>query len=347
MKLPNNRYSEIDLVKTISILSVVMIHVCSLGRYYYVGIAPWYATLFWRCVPAAAVPLFFMSNGVLLLDPNKELSLKKLFTVKLPRLLIPLFFWATAYMLFDLCLQNALTLSNVIYGIKEVLLFRHKYHLYFLHIMLLVYVFLPLTRFFLQKAGKKDLLYLLGLWFALGILYPTFSHMWPLNLVDGIPDQWALNLTYCAIGYSLVGYLMHRTPPSVPLCIGALLLGFAILFCATGHNTTEPGPFDDRFLQGNTLGIFLYATGFFGLCCRRKGKMKPLSQKLAFVGAEASFCIYLVHVFFISLFVRWELSPDTLPRILSLPLLALLATALSALVYVLLSRIPIVKKWLI
>ena len=75
--------------------------------------------------------------------------------------------------------------------------------------------------------------------------------------------------------------------------------------------------------------------------------MKPLSQKLAFVGAEASFCIYLVHVFFISLFVRWELSPDTLPRILSLPLLALLATALSALVYVLLSRIPIVKKWLI
>lgn len=75
--------------------------------------------------------------------------------------------------------------------------------------------------------------------------------------------------------------------------------------------------------------------------------MKPLSQKLAYVASEASFCIYLVHVFFITLFVQWKLSPDDFPRILSLPLLALLAIALSFPVYLILSHIPIVKKWLI
>ena len=120
-----------------------------------------------------------------------------------------------------------------------------------------------------------------------------------------------------------------------------------MMFLGTMFNTTEVGPFSGLFVGGNTLPVCLYAIGIFGLCCRRKGKMKPAMAKILYVGAESSFCIYLVHVFFISLFVQWGLGPDGINRIFSYPLLTLLGTILSLGVYLILSRIPIVKKWLI
>ncbi len=347
MKLPENRYPEIDLVKTLAIFSVVMIHVFSMGTAPLPHTFPWYASVFWRCVASAAVPLFFMSNGALLLNPKKELTMKKLFTSRLPKLLIPLFFWAIAYKLFELFRTGNLNFPALINEMKEVLLFDHMYHLYFLHIMLLVYVFLPLTRRLLKNAEKKEIRYILALWFVLGILYPTFSGFRPLNFISGIPDQWALNLTYCAIGYTILGYCFHKEPPSLLLSLLLLVSGFAFTFIGTVTGDSQTGSLYTVFLNGNSLGIALYAAGIYGLCCGRKGKMAPRCQTFAYLGSKISFSVYLVHVFVITVFLHWRITPDILPRIISMPLVTLLIIAASSLAYIILSFIPITKKWLI
>ena len=43
---------------------------------------------------------------------------------------------------------------------------------YYLHILLLVYAFVPVARVFVRSASRRDLEYLLAVWFVTGILFP-------------------------------------------------------------------------------------------------------------------------------------------------------------------------------
>lgn len=68
--------------------------------------------LFWASVSHASVPLFLMASGALLLDPGRELTLRKLYTKNFPRLLIALLFWAVCYKLFIMVLFGGVTGSR-------------------------------------------------------------------------------------------------------------------------------------------------------------------------------------------------------------------------------------------
>lgn len=144
---PRTRNQAVDLVKTVAICAVIVTHVTApafgMGD---VGSAPWLTALFWASVSHASVPLFLMASGALLLDPGRELTLRKLYTKNFPRLLIALLFWAVCYKVFIMVLFGGVTVPGLIQAGKELVLFRHEEHLYYLHIMLLVYAFLPLTR---------------------------------------------------------------------------------------------------------------------------------------------------------------------------------------------------------
>lgn len=222
----SGRDRTVDLIKTAAIFGVLLIHVSAGGLSgAAIGSGTWIACLFWGSVSRAAVPLFLMASGALLLRPDRELTLRKLYTKNFPRLLAALLFWAVCYKVFNLLLWGALTPAGLVQAIKEVILFRHEEHLYYLHIMLLVYALLPITRLVAAHATVGQMRYLLGLWFLLGILYPTVKIYWPFTLLVGIPTQWLMNMTYAAIGYTLLGYFLSAHPTSRRWPWGAAALG--------------------------------------------------------------------------------------------------------------------------
>ncbi|WP_292920076.1 acyltransferase family protein, partial [Oscillibacter sp. CAG:155] len=99
------RDRAVDLVKTAAIFGVLLIHVSAGGLGgAEVGSGTWFACLFWGSVSRAAVPLFLMASGALLLRPDRELTLRKLYTKNFPRLLAALLFWAVCYKVFNLLL---------------------------------------------------------------------------------------------------------------------------------------------------------------------------------------------------------------------------------------------------
>lgn len=177
------RDQRIDLVKTVAIWNVALCHVAAApfsgGT---VGTTPWFAALFWTSLAHACVPLFFMASGALLLKPEKELTLKKLYTRMLPRILAALFFWALCYKLVYLALMDSLTLPDVTDAVKHLLLLHHEEHFYYLHITILAYAALPVTRLVARYADRRLLEYALALWFLLGILYPTVRTFWPFRV---------------------------------------------------------------------------------------------------------------------------------------------------------------------
>lgn len=342
---PRGRDYSIDLLKTLAIIGVLFIHTCTDGFKTPLGSFDWVSSVFWGSVVRWAVPVFFMCSGALLLRPEKSLTLKKLYSKSILRILAALLFWAFAYKCFHLLAEGAFTLPGLWQALKETLLFNHEFHLYFLHIMLVVYVFLPITRAFVRAADRALLRYALIVWFVLGILYPTVRPYWPFNLLNGIPAQWAINMTYSAIGYGLLGYYLKTYPLSrrwVYALAGAA--GFALTFGGTWLLSLTHGELYTNFLEGMSVGVCLMAFGIFGLCVTIRRERLP-----RFTGymSKASFCIYLVHVFFLLLFTQYGFNTSFLPTVLSIPVFVLCMLACSLLVYALLSRIPWVKKWLI
>jgi surface polysaccharide O-acyltransferase-like enzyme len=342
------RDKKIDMVKTIAIWNVVLCHVAAApfsgGT---VGTAPWYAALLWTSFAHMCVPLFFMASGALLLKPEKELTLKKLYTKNLPRILAALLFWALCYKLVSLKLMDSLTLPDVVDAVKHLILFHHEEHFYYLHITILAYAALPVTWLVARYADKRLLEYALALWFLLGILYPTVRTFWPFTLLSGVPVQWRMNMTYASIGYMLLGHYLSGYHPR-PNCRTSgmvLLSGFLLTFWGSCFASYTAGKPDGHFLEGMGAPVFLMVLGMWGLCQTVEVSLNV--RKLAAFLSRASFCVYLTHIFFLQAFARWGLRAVNGPVLLTVPLISVLIVCCCCVVYLVLSRIPVVRRWLI
>ena len=285
--------NRIDLLKCIAIARVVTVHTASYGLVFPIASADWTAGLFWGSLARGSVPIFLMCSGVLLLDPDYNYDIRRFYTKNMLRILVALLFWATAYKFFRLALDGGLTSANIIEALKDVVLFRHEGHLYYLHIILLVYALLPILRLFARHADKRLMEYALGLWYLLGILYPTLRPFWPFSLLSGIPAQWMLNMTYSAVGYFLLGYYLKKYRPEKRGVYRALAaIGFLAVFIATYAMSVKTAGLYTNFLSGMSVPVSLLSVGIYGICISAAPIRSEKWQRRFRFGAKASFCIY-------------------------------------------------------
>ncbi len=350
ISITEKRDVSIDLIKTIAIIGVILIHLTGpLFSAYPVGSLWWNVNLLIASCVRASVPLFFMCSGALLLSPEKKLTIKKLYTKTIPRILVAMIFWGIVYKIFNLIGMSALSFSNIWQAIKEVLLFNQEFHFYYMHIILIVYVLLPITRLFVKHADKHLLLYALGVWFVFGIVYPTVKGFWPFNLLGGMTYQWYINMTYAAVGYGLLGYYLKKFPVyklnSIFILAGAIIIFFGTYILSIRH-----GYLVETFFEGMSVGTAFLAVGIFSLLssCGVKTSSKPASV-FRYISAS-SFCIYLVHMFFINILRSLGIA-DKVYSLMPLPIshlvLLLITFAGSTFVYFVISKVPVVKKWII
>lgn len=341
-----DRSRAMDLLKTLAIFFVIIIHAAYDGYAHPVGSFPWLSTVFWGSLARPAVPLFLMVSGALMLDPGRELPLKKLWGKNILRIVVAMLVWAVVYKIWVLYQAHSLTAAALWHGIKEVLLLKHHFHLYYLQILLLVYALLPLTRFFAAHAGRRELEYALILWAVLGILYPFARSFWPVSLLTGIPVHWALTMPWAAAGYGLAGYRLRQKPLPRKWAILLLLVGFAGVFSGTVAMSAAQGSLSEAFYGGMSPCVMFMAFGLFSLALSADRQPARPSRVLTAV-SNSTLCVYLVHVIFLNLFEQHGLTVNVLPCLVSIPLISLLCFGVSWVVYWILSRIPVVRRWLI
>lgn len=342
------RDTSIDLIKTVCALFVIIAHT-SYNGYYQNAVSSfnWVSTVFWGTIMRSVVPIFLMCSGALLLRPEKEITLKKIYAKMLPRMLVALLVWAFAYKMYYLLLEG-FTWAGFVYAVKRVILFDHEFHLYYLHIVLLLYVCLPVIRLFVAHADKRLVEYALAIWFVLGIVYPTVGGYWPFTLLNGIPVQWMMNMAWAAFGYLLLGYYVKTWPLEkrwvYPLCF---LGGFAAMFAGTWLMSVKDGVLYQHFLGGMTVFSCVKAFGFFGLLTTSAKAAELGGRRGVQYLSKASFCIFLAHPFFLYIQRGLGLDVDILPCLVSIPLLSLLNMACCTAVYFVISKIPVARKWLV
>lgn len=255
-------------------------------------------------------------------------------------------FWALVYKFYHLAVSWNFTAESITGAVKEVLFFQHEDHLYYLHMVLLIYAFLPLLRLLTRHGDKRLLQYALGLWFALGIVYPTVQSYWPFTLLAGVPLQWMLNMSYAAMGYCLLGYYLKKYPLRRRWGALSLGLGLACVFGGTVLSSLRDGALNTKFWEGMSVGVCLMAAGIFSLLASVQGTGPRLGAAARFL-SKASFCVYLSHMLFLHVLRALGLDGNWPLPVVGVPLLALLTVLGGLVVYVAASRVPVVKRWLI
>ncbi len=342
-----SRAKDIDLIKAIAIICVVFIHVGGIFYAFPVNSFEWNVTLFYGSIVRAGVPLFLMCSGALLLNPEKKLDIKRLYTHNIPRILAAMFFWGMAYKVWHMIFGAGITVSGLIQALKELLVFNQEFHFYYLHIILLVYVFLPVTRCFVASAPKRLVEYALVIWFAFGILYPTVNSFWPFTLLSGMTPQYLINMTYASIGYGVFGWYLKKYPISVKISAAAAILGFLTVFFGTYFLSLRYMYLNELFFSGMTVGTFMLASGIYGLCVKMGDKLPEPATIVSRFMSKASFCIYLVHMFAVYLLEGLGITSYGGPPIITIPVISFAVIAISVAVYAVISRIPVLKKWII
>lgn len=340
-----SRDLALDTVRALAIVMVLVIHAASSG---FAGHAPgtpdWWGTLLWGAAARPAVPLFFMCSGALMLC--RDIPPKRLLTHNLSRIVCAMLVWAFAYRLAGLAEGGGLTPAGVWDAVKRTLLLQHESHFYYLHILLLVYAFVPVVRTFVRSASRRELSYLLTFWFITGILFPLLRYFWPFRLVGQIDQWYRMNMAYSAIGYGVLGHYLRQYGAELRRgwYWSALAGGFAVTFGGCAALSLKNGALNEIFLEGMSPGPMLMAFGLFGLILSRGGR-RPAGP----VGrlSRASFCIYLVHIYFLRLFQQFGLSGGASPSVLTVPAVAALMAVCGWLVWEILHRIPVVNAYLV
>ena len=316
--LTQRRSVPVDAAKTAAIFGTLLIHASAAGGFAGApGSFGWTSALFWNCLLRSAVPVFFLCSGALLLPPEKEVTVRRVWTKYIPRILAALLFWAAAYEGVELLRGWRAA------GVLERTALR-------------------------QAAADRRLLnYALGIWFVLGCLAPTLKFFPPLSLVGGIPAQYPINLTWCAVGYGVLGdVLTQEAPRHRPRTfVWLYLAGTALTFGLTLAASVKTGALYQVFLQGSAPGVCLQAAGLYGFCAARWQNRDrwPMAETVS----KASFCIYLTHLFFLDFLAGRGLSAGTLPPVWGVPVLVAAAFGGGFLVWLVLRRVPVVKTYLI
>lgn len=213
----------IDVLRAVATLMTVFIHVSLNNWYGYIGTTNWTVFTAYGCLVRACVPVFFMISGALLLDENRKLDVKRLFTHNILRLAGFLLVWSFIYQLYHLGVRREAgdisaavmlqqSLENIFTGSTQA-------HLWFIYSLIGLYLCLPVLRVFTGHAQKRHLEYFLLLWALFQTVFPQLSTLPLLRCVSINAAKLDVSLISGYVGYFILGHYLHKYPPIRTLCM--------------------------------------------------------------------------------------------------------------------------------
>ncbi len=301
------------------------------------------------CLSILGVPLFVMISGALFLAPSYEITVKKFYTRKIPRIVFLYFFWLLFYNVVNF-LENG-TVWNFTNVKKQIvlesLLGKGMYHMWYLPMLAVLYLLTPFLKSF--AADRKKCMLFCALGFAYSILLPTaLKFEFPYRtIVESLYNQFDCSFFGGYVTYYVLGHALHEYVPKLSaqkkaaLGLGGVIaMGIEIAVCnvwsvKTGiMSTILNTPFSVTAFIGAAAIFLLLRDGVPGR------KQEELSGKLA----GLTLGIYLIHPLFLRIY-GW-LGGTTLfaPAAIAVPLIIVLITLVSGAAVYVLSKVPVVKK---
>ncbi|WP_056974134.1 acyltransferase [Holzapfeliella floricola] len=358
------RVYYLDILRIMAIIAVIMIHVSSQSLYYTADVRSftWQSLNFWDAMMRWCVPIFVMISGALFLNPKRKLNLKKLFQKNIAKIAYLTIFWHIAYGIFNYFEVGSLreAIVTMIEGYS---------HLWFLHMLLGLYVLIPLLRKITEDIKLTRYFWALALIFT--FLLPTLSECYEnLAIYQTMPhaikvifDSIAIsfsriyfNFTLGFSAYFVAGHYFDEV--SIPkkwrhilYILG--LISAIITFAATGILSHHYQVIMIPLYSYTSFNVMLTTFALFIFIKQLSNKIdwqSNYNQKWSPYMVQLSqivMGIYLVHFFIVTILIKkcqaFEWFNNTL---IAVPVISIIVFLLSICLTLIARRIPLLKKFM-
>jgi surface polysaccharide O-acyltransferase-like enzyme len=331
----------LDLLRILATLAVVFFHQTGVAENPDI---PWSKSFSLVCsgITRYSVPIFVMISGSLFLDNSRELSIKKLYTKNILRIVTSFFFWSAVYAIYHYT-SPKLFLEALMTG---------RYHMWFLYMIVGLYILVPLLRKITADKKITEYFLIIGGIFGFGVF--TFN-MTPLaGFASGITsyvfdtiglESFAGYIYFFVLGYYLFKSEFSKKTNAFLMTIGLLGCALSIVFTVLSQNDPKAPYYYSHFFIPVTLecvGVFI-----FGKVILSKIKFSSKGEKAVLLLSKWSFGVYLVHDLILTI-----IRPSILRYCGDMPVVAILCStfitaAISLAISIGINKIPVLKKYVV
>lgn len=373
LKVPaRERIGWVDLLRVIACFLVVFSHCCDP----FIGVFDSDRPTFLQGALAgsfvrACVPLFVMMTGVLLLPVRLQIG--AFYRKRIGRILLALVFWSLAlpilYFVYANLTAGSTSLAAQSYTWSATLhklwifIFNFTYEttpLWYLYMLVGLYFVMPILSAWLERATRRDLLLVLGIWLLttllpyLKMLAPALGYAGNFGNMGlyGVCDWNEFGTFYYVsgfAGYLVLAFYLVKFPPAwswrrtLAICIPAFVAGY--LITTLGYILMQknfPGNYAYLEIVWYFAGInvFLMTAPVFILVQKAAPRPRAWLSRLA----GATFGIYLCHFIFVQAGYDLVQQIPGLPALVRIPLIACGAFVVSWLVVWLMQRWSLTRR---
>lgn len=282
------RNLSLDILRILACLGVIAIHTSGSPIVHQMvdSGSVWYTEcMVLNALARWAVPVFAMLTGFFMLDPQKEIPVKKLFSRYLVRIVISLVFWSFFY---------AFSLHKPYYPLGS-----QEGHFWYLEMLIGLYLSMPILRLVARNAVLLN--YCCWVWIAF-MCYVFLANFFvlPIKLGDILFPRFA---GYCLVAYWIKTRFADKNVDKKTVAI-IYSLGIVGLFITILAGCRLQNP-ETAFYSYDAPNVMVTAIALFLFFVRH-----PLSQGCAGHGlieecSKCTFGIYLMHLWvLIQIFFR-------------------------------------------
>lgn len=342
------RQTELDILRFLAVVAVVMTHVCGGAVDTLPVTSPQWAVMnVMRAAVTWDVPVFVMISGRFFLDDSRPLTTKSLFGKSLKRLVIAFVVWSGVYQIFYTakCAMLGVTYLNIKGILAEWV--TGAYHLWYLYMLAGLYILTPLLRKIAEDKRLTEYFLVLFLVFQFltnyGVALPFVG-----SIVEAVLGKMYFHFALGYAGYFLLGWYLHRygVPEKweKPLYgLGLLLILFSC--AATTLHSRMTGVADEWFSKYQTPNIIVESAAVYLFFVKRGGRIafSEKTQRIFGKLTELGFGVYLIHALVIECVSLLGISVAAHPLVM-VPAVTMVVLLVSFALTGLIRKIPLVGK---
>ena len=303
-------------------------------NYVKAGTVDYIFTIIFNQSSSFCVSMFVMISGVVFLSKSeKELSIRKIWTKNIKKLLIIYVIWSSIYAV-QPTINNYIK-YGIVFNLKSFmkLVIKGEFHLWFLWMIMAVYAIAPILK--VISANRKILQYFLLLSLICTFIIPGFLEFKEFSIFQ---DVWNNCHWYFTLGFScwfLYGYYLHSVELNIKHEIVIYVLGLFAMIISIIFRVRNV-EFFMSFLK------LLYTTALFVVT---KYRITPLwkKTKLLTFFVDLSLGVYLIHALCIDILSKIGITPIFIYCPFGILIKAVLVLMMSCLSIFLIKRIPLIK----
>ncbi|OUM64139.1 hypothetical protein PIROE2DRAFT_9178 [Piromyces sp. E2] len=357
-----------DCARIYSMFAIVFLHCSNYGFEIHLIKTKdpnWKIVCIYNSLTRFSVPLFVLLSGTFFLDPSKSFSFKKLIKRNILRLVTAFYFWAFVNSLYkNIARSNGPSFFSAEFQKNFIgnFLVGEEY-LWFILMIIGCYIISPFLRFFSDNIPLAR--YFICLWLLWSSFIPTLDALLSLfNInhsgLDVWISRWNFHFTKGFVGYFVTGYhiVKHVNIENFRnRCILYIIcvIDIIIYIKLTLYHGKKANGYSDSFRGNFSIFVAYYAFVTFLFFKYEVGRIK-FSYKMAKIINKLSsltFGMYLTHLLIRNILLKF-LNIDqrnfigiTYSPVIGCPILFMIVSSLSILISYGISRIPILKNYII